>query len=239
MSIVRSCLRLATVAALRDLTWAEARVYDSDFTPLDQAILQTPSPYVVVFTDDDTRSNIEGRAEFTGNRKTVLVIEMGIAAATTMTAPGEKQQVVIPATDASYELAIDMLEHQVIAALLHNPEGRWSELFRSMVMSISAIESHREGEAARSARYAARQLVISVDPIADPTPGVVLVAGHPILDFVTFARTAPASIGISASVELIMQSLPKTNAVPWRQAQARLGLTAMEARGGLLIAGHE
>ena len=79
MSIVRACIRLATVAALRDRLWP-ADIFDSDNRPLEEALTQEPRPYVVVFTDDDDYEDIAGNEVTAAARTLLLVIEFGIAA---------------------------------------------------------------------------------------------------------------------------------------------------------------
>src|SRR5262245_40825631 len=79
MSIVRACVRLATVAALRDRLWP-ADILDSDNRPLEEAVTQEPRPYIVVFTDDDDYEDIAGNEVTAAGRSLLLVIEFGIAA---------------------------------------------------------------------------------------------------------------------------------------------------------------
>jgi hypothetical protein len=63
MSIIRPILRMCVVAALRERTLAERRVFDSDNTPLADALAHEPEqakPYITVYTDEDTRLGVAG-----------------------------------------------------------------------------------------------------------------------------------------------------------------------------------
>ena len=83
MSLIRPAVRACTVAALKDKTWAEGRVYNSDMTALAQAVMGgPPKPYIVVFTDSDDHPRITGAEMYDGEaRQLNLVLEMGIASA--------------------------------------------------------------------------------------------------------------------------------------------------------------
>jgi hypothetical protein len=228
MSVVRSCMRLCTIAALRDRTWAENRVFDSDNAPLDQSIKEQPTPYVVVFTDDDEHEEIQG-FDFVGSQRDMLIIiEFGLAAAITI---DDERTIRIPATDGGFEIALDMLERQIIHALLHDPFSAWGELWRGLAMKLSQrASSKRGGSAEGGARWAARQLLLHVDTFADPPAGVVLPDNHPIRQFIAAARIS-AIQGMPAAAELIEASLATVPISSWRQAQAWLGLTEFAARG--------
>jgi hypothetical protein len=225
MSIIRSCLRLATVAALRDKTWAETRVLDSDNGPLEAAIRAEPTPYIVCFTDDDDRDEIEGFDLLGAKRVLVLVIEFGLAAALPPSDGGPTMR--IPATDGAFELALDIIERQIINALVHDPTSTWGALWRDIAMRFDLkTSSKRGGSSEGGSRWAARQLLLNVDPIADPPAGVVLSEQHPVSRFLVAARRD----GFGGAADLIEAALPTVAASSWRQAQAWLGLTEFSVR---------
>jgi hypothetical protein len=232
VSIVRSCVRLATVAARRDKTWAETRVLDSDNGPLEAAIKAEPTPYIVVYSDDDDRDEIQG-FDFIGAKRTLLiVIEFGLAAALTPSDGGPTMR--IPATDGAFELALDILERQIINALVHDPTSTWGALWHDLARRFDLkASSKRGGSSEGGSRWAARQLLLHVDPIADPPPGVVLPDAHPVPCFLAAVRAADADgslVGFGGAADLIEAALPTVNAPDWRQAQAWLGLTEFDAR---------
>lgn len=226
MSIVRSCLRLATVAALRDKTWAETRVLDSDNGPLSAAILAEPTPYIVCFTDDDDREEIEGFDLLAAKRTLVIVIEFGLASALPPSDGGPAMR--IPATDGAFELALDIIERQIINALVHDPLSAWGALWRDLAMRFDLkTSSKRGGSSEGGSRWAARQLLLHVDPIADPPAGVVLSDDHPVPRFLAAARAD----GFAGAADLIAATLPIADLPTWRVAQAWLGLTEFAVRG--------
>ena len=109
MSIIRPILRMCAVAALRERTLAEGRVFDSDNTPLADALAQEPEqakPYITVYTDEDTRPGVSGRDIYAAERNLSLVLEIGAASAVVTEKDGVILQ--IPATDAGLELAVDI-----------------------------------------------------------------------------------------------------------------------------------
>ena len=73
MSLIRSCIRVCAVAALRDRLWQSVKVYDSDNTPLEDAVKETPQPYATVYTDDDDGTDTEAHdLESGADRKSVV-----------------------------------------------------------------------------------------------------------------------------------------------------------------------
>jgi hypothetical protein len=108
MSLLRPIIRACAVAALRDQTWAQARVYDSDMTPLADAVLGVAAaPYIVIYTDTDDLQPVRGVAEmYDGeNRNLSVVLEIGVASAVR----NAQGQIVIQfaATDQGMEWAVD------------------------------------------------------------------------------------------------------------------------------------
>ena len=121
MSLMRACLRLVTVAALKDCTWAENRVYDSDNSPLVDALGDKAAPYIVVYTEDDNRS-VEGKDMVASERYVSIVIAYAVAGAVIVTEAGKA--ITFAQADASYELVLDLIEDQILelATLERNVE---------------------------------------------------------------------------------------------------------------------
>lgn len=230
MSIIRPILRMCAVAALRERTLAEGRVFDSDNTPLADALAQEPEqakPYITVYTDEDARPGVSGRDIYAAERNLSLVLEIGAASAVVTEKDGLILQ--IPATDAGLELSVDIVESQALAALVGDPQSRWGELFRRMVLRIERVQGQRGGSAERGSRWAARQIILICDVIADAPPGVPEPAV--VRDFLAAARAAPRELGLAGAAEIIERALNPATALTWRQAQAWLGLTGKEVRG--------
>src|SRR5579871_5272872 len=146
MSIIRACLRLATVAALRDRTWAETRVYNSNNAPLAAALESATAPYIVVYTDDDARDGVEGLDLFGSDRFINLSIAFAVAGPVKAVEGGSS--IDFPATDAGYEMVLDLIESQIIAALVHDPQSTWGEIWRQLATHIGAEARSRRGASA-------------------------------------------------------------------------------------------
>ena len=232
MSIISPIIRMCAVAALRECTWAEERVYDSDNTPLADALkaeTNVAKPYIVVYTDEDNRGEISGLDVYASDRSLLLILEIGVASAITVEGTDEVT-LQIPGTDASMELAVDIVEGQAIDALFGNPTSVWGELFRRIVLRVEKVSGQRGGSAEQGTRWAARQVAIMCDVISDPPPGIVLPLSHPVRDFIAAAKAAPASLGLAGAGEMIEATLTMTAALSWQQAQAWLALTAKGVR---------
>lgn len=221
MSLIRPVLRMCAVGALMNSTLAQDRVYDSDNTPLAEVLQGDAKPYIVVFTDDDNRPDVMGRDYYGATNHLTLVLEFGIASSVEGT-------VHIPATDAGMEVAIDLLEGQVLAAVLTDPHNPWAELVRRIILKVIRTQSKRGGSGERGARWAARQLMLVLDVIADPPPGEVIEEHHVIRDF---AVLAAGNSPMSASAAIILSYLNNSPAPEWRQIQSRLVLTKVGMQG--------
>lgn len=230
MSLIRAVLRLATVAALRERTWAGPRVFDSDNTPLVEAlgIGETAKPYIVVFTDEDGRPGLVGSDVYSARRQLELVLEIGVASA--VMAESGDAVLQFPRTDAAMELVLDMLQAQAIAAVLGDAQSEWGEIVRDLLFgSVARITSQRGGSSEPRARWAARQVTIITDTIADMPAGAPWPPGHPVLRFIEKAKAEP---GIADAATLIEGWIAGVDAYPsWQQAQQWLGLTKRGIRG--------
>jgi hypothetical protein len=225
MSLLRPIIRACAVGALRDKTWAEKRVYDSNMTPFADAVLgqAKAQPYICVYTDSDDISPVTGFAElYNGaNRQLSVVLEIGIASAI----QGANGATVIKfsATDEGMEWACDIIETQVIAALIGDPHSGFGDLFKRMIGRVLKMPSRRGGQAATGVRFAARRVTLVCSTIYDIAPGVVLAEHHPVNEFIRMANANP-SIGLTDVAGIISSVLATTAAPSWRQAQAYLGL---------------
>lgn len=229
MSLLRPIVRAIAVAALRSQTWAEDRVFDSDMTPLGEALLGTaqPTPYIVVYTDDDETLSPTSRVYEGQQRSLLVVLETGVASA--VHGEGENEILLeFAATDEGMEWAVDVTESQAIAALVGDPKSPWGELFKKMVFEVRKITSHRGGQAEKGVRFAARKTVFDCRTMWDLVPGYKPDAKHPVWQFISMVRSNP-SIGIMDTSSLVEGLLTSTNAPTWREAQARLGNTTEAA----------
>lgn len=224
MSLLRSAIRSCTVAALRDKTWAENRVFDSDMTALADAVYGgPPQPYIVVYTDNDDLANISGTELYNGDDRSLnIVLEIGVANA--IKAQNGNITLQFAATDQGMELAVDMISYQCHAALWGDPQSTWGEILKQLCWRILRVPSRRGGQAQSGIRFAARRITYAVSTLYDVPPGVVPDANHPLMQFINKAIGNP--LFGSADVGQILQNmLNAQNAPTWRQAQAYLGMT--------------
>jgi hypothetical protein len=235
MSILRPIVRACAVAALRDQnTWAGSKVYDSDMTPFADAVFgQAAAPYVVVYTDADDRMPMGAELYAGDTRSLSLVVEMGIASSVKNNAGGLVIQ--FAATDEGMELAVDILESQVIEALFGSPKSPWGDLLKKFLYHVKRMPSRRGGQAQKGIRFAARRTLFMCDSIDDIPLSVVPAAGHPIWTFLDMAVASPDA-GITECGTVIGKLLATTPPPTWREAQAYMGMstdaiTALNPRG--------
>ena len=242
MSVIRMLTRLSAVAALRGQTWADKRIYDSDNTPLSQALMlnESAKPYIVVYTDADNRTDQNGTDLYGMTRELNLVLEIGVASkveGTTGTA-----ELKIPLTDEGMELALDMVEEQALAALFGDPQNDWAELLKGFVMRVQRVTGQRGASSDRDRRWAARQLGIVCDVISDLPPGVPVPHDHPMREFIEVSNKHPeADMEHAAEICTALVSREAAPAVgagaghAWRAkalACAPLGLHRLPRRSG-------
>lgn len=129
----RLALRLATVRALRGHTLVGTHVYDSEIAPIDEIAAERPRPFIVVYTDDasfrhgdrDLFATVGDNRVESGFQK--LVIEIGVTQRMQiLDDEGDRRDdAVQPQTDPALEFNIDLIERQVLAALM-NPVTAWA-----------------------------------------------------------------------------------------------------------------
>jgi hypothetical protein len=229
MSIIRMLTRLTAVAALRGTTWADERVYDSDNTPLSQALTLNAAakPYIVVYTDTDNRGGVDGTNLYLVDRELNLCLEVGVASKISGETGTEKLN--IPQTDEGMEIALDMVEDQALASLFGDPQNEWAELLKCFVIRVMRVSGQRGASAERDHRWAARQLSIICDVQCDLPPGVPVPLEHPIRKFIEVAEANPEA-HMEHAAEICEALVSRTAAPGWEQLQAWLGLRRIGLR---------
>ena len=176
MSLMRIALRMACVEAIRGNTFAGNNVLDSEMGAIDIAVDGTvdserSAPFISIYTAEANGSD-KGRLSLFGRMKTELVFDMAISAQ--MQRRDDEGNLVIgdlpvtPMSDRAYEVSIDVLQHEIIAAL-GSPKNEWAEIARQILTdNIEAIEIS-VGRSSSKTRLAARQIRITVDLPAGPT----------------------------------------------------------------------
>lgn len=225
MSLLRPIIRTCAVGALRGRTWAENRVYDSDLTPLAEAVLGTAAkPYCVVYTDADDRVPAAGGEMYDGRTRLLqLAIEIGVASA--IHDPDQSDNIVIKfsSADEGMEWACDIIESQAIAALYGDPHSEWGDLLKRFAPTVKRMPSRRGGQSEKGIKFAARRTIFVLSTIYDFAPGVVPVPGSPIWDFLRLCKASPA-LGVVDRAAIVEQLLTTEANADWRIAQAYLGL---------------
>jgi hypothetical protein len=218
MSITRTAVRLAATRAIIGRTLAGDRVADSQIEPIDVAITETRLPIVTVLTDDDSIDGI-GRDAWQGKRQLDLVFEIAVATEV------KDGAFTIPQTDFGFEWTLDIIEHQIERALFD--EGTpWSSIFMALVPTVVSKMSRRGASAERGVRFAARQVVYRVDPIAAPLPGIGL---DPTLPY---GRLLAAMEGDSELAEYgaFLRNIIEAPMKPeWKRQAEAIGLTRADA----------
>jgi len=234
MSIIGLALRLSAVRALGGATLAGARVYDSAILPIAELVSNEPKPYVSISTEDE-EATPGGRDVNDGDREIDLTIEVAMASAVLLPAKddlGELVQVSIPETDAALELSLAILTRQIMACLFGRGGGAYGDAFRGLTGGIKRIASRRGAESKNGARYAARQITITVQAIAEPPfAGGSVEAGTPLAAFLAAldADTAPAIAPIAAIIRQAIEGAPIGWPAAYTATAALAGYTEAEA----------
>ncbi len=217
MSLARLAMRIAAARALRGATLAKERVHDSAIAPIDQTIAEERQPILIVTTDDH-ELEVTGRDLFHGNVSCDLVIEAAIAARVEVA--GDESIITIPHTDEGMELALDLMEHQVMAALTRE-RSDWSRVWMKLVPRISRRLSRRGASVEKGVRFAARQIVLTCDLIEAPSDGATITDGTAWADLLgvmgSDADLAPIAVMLRSEIE-------GTPLADWRRAANMLGI---------------
>jgi len=217
MSLARLAMRIAAARALCGATLAETRVYDSAIAPIDQTIAEERQPILIVTTDDHAL-DVTGRDLFHGSVSCDLVIEAAIAA--WVEVAGEQSVITIPHTDEGMELALDLMEHQVMAALTRE-RNDWSRAWMKLVPRVSRRLSRRGASVEKGVRFAARQIVLTCDLIEAPTDGATIASGTAWADVLAVMEDDPDLEPIARMLRSEIEGAPLAD---WRRAANMLGI---------------
>jgi hypothetical protein len=229
MSVIRMLTRMSAVAALRGQTWADKRVFDSDNTPLSQALMlnDEAKPYIVVYTDVDNRSENNGTDLQAMRRELSLTLEIGVASK--VEGKTGETQLKIPLTDEGMEIALDMVEAQALSALFGDPQSDWAELLKTFVMSVERVGGQRGASADRDRRWAARQVSIICDVVSDIPHGVPYPDDHPVRMFIEVSDKHPEA-EMDHAAEICAALINQRESPQWEQVQATLGARRLGLR---------
>ena len=220
MSLARLAMRIAAARALRGSTLAEGRVYDSAIASIDQTIAEERQPILIVTTDDH-EMEVTGRDLFHGNVSCDLVIEAAIAARVEVPAGDDGESMIaIPHTDEGMELALDIMEHQIMAALTRE-RSNWSRVWMKLVPRVSRRLSRRGASVEKGVRFAARQIVLTCDLIEAPSDGAAIADGTAWADLLDVMASDADLAPIAAMLRSEIEGDPLAD---WRRAANMLGI---------------
>jgi hypothetical protein len=220
MGLTRFAVRLCAARALRGATLAEGRVFQSVIDPLDTKIADTRAPLLIVNTDDH-KIDADGRDMTGGDHRLDLVIEAAIAARVVTEGKdgtGATVDVTIIEADSGMDLTLDVLEHQITRALLG--PGAWPELFRRFVLRVHSRLSRR-GADASGTRWAARQITITCDTLAEPVGGEPVLPGSVWGDLIAAMEADPDL----APVAPLIRGVIEGDGRDWVRGAAMLGIS--------------
>lgn len=200
MSLSRLALRIITARALAGTTLAGSRVFDSAVEPIDLHVQTQRQPFLTVMTDDHDRQ-VSGRDLRHGTDSCELVIEVAVAT-TVKAGTGGAEEVVVPHTDAGMEVVLDLIGHQITETLMGG-QSAWAKLWRDFAMRTTRITSRRGASAENGVRFAARQIIITVDLMADPIRGEAMPA--PWQWLLTAMEDDPEMVDLAALVRYAIE----------------------------------
>lgn len=206
-SLVSTALRIMAVRLIQGRTLAGSNVHDSALMPIDDKISEGQGePFVVVSSEDEVAIEIPGR-EITGGMRTVeLVIEVAIGQKVSADVDQDGQQitVVIPETDAGLEFSMSLACRQVMRAIFEQSDNPWCEVFRRFAINVEKTTNRRGMGNKDGARFAARQIVLTIDCLNEPDFGDTLEDGTPFAEFLALME---ADAELSAIAPLLRQTI--------------------------------
>lgn len=231
MSIVGLALRISAVRALVSAgTLSGARVFDSAFLPIDQLSTDSAEPVTSISTEDEN-DKPAGRDLNAGSRSLDLVIEIAIARAVPLPAKDDEEalvQIEVAESDANIELAIAVLIRQINATLWGRGGGVWGECFRALATSILDYRSRRGIPVKDGQRLAARQMIYTLQPIAEPPYAAALEPGTPLAKFLAAVDADPTLASHAAVIREAIEGVPMDWPEFWTKAALDGGYTESE-----------
>lgn len=222
MSFAKLPLRIATVLALRGKTWVGDAVFDSSILPLETRIADSGGlPFIVVYTDD-SHADVSAGCDLTGGVATVDLI-IHAAVATEYRADAAGTVVMVARSDAGFEAQLDVIEAQITRALQRGDDG-WCELWRAFATGRTSIRTRRGGVARKGARFAAREMVLTVNVVPDPAG-----TGDEYPWSLAIDRFA-AEPDTADLAQVLRAFVAPDDAPEWRRIYRTLGLDAATAR---------
>lgn len=234
MSFARIALRTAAVEALRGKTNVGSNVLDSGIGAFDVAADGTTrtdqtEPFISVYTENAVSENPARQAPLLYSGTVDVLFEYGIAANMTETDPdtGESTiMTVFPATDAAFELFLDIIGRQIVNALT-DPSNPWAVIWQGVATKITKVVRRRTADVASGTRVAAHQLVVTVETLREPQTGAARDADCPYMRFLAkLDAGTPAQARIGTALRGLLLPVDANESATWRRT---FGLREIEA----------
>lgn len=225
MSLVRAALRLAAYNAVYGRTEVGTEVHDSEMGAI-QSVLDgkvRSAPLIVVYTDEGNETDVSDGLLAAG--EVSIVFEIAVQAVEQSPDDPNALAAVVPVTDPQMELLLDLIERQVLIAL-NDTSNPWREVLDGFIFAWRRRRTIR-ATGSQTARFAARQLTLDVEPIREPTPaGAVTGAWADLIA----ALEADGGTLLAGQAQVFRRALdPETPLVEWEELAMRYGLSAATA----------
>lgn len=242
MSLVRTALRLAAVAALEADPVVSAlcpgRIYDSRIDELDA---QDPVPVIIVFTEDDKGgawSVNNGGPPFDHACELLIEISMRVIVPATETDP---VSIGLAETDPQAEATIDLLEEVAIAAVTNADTPQAALIRKAVLRRATEFKSVRFASADSGSKLALRAVALTCHlKIDQPDPRVVPTgpfAALPAPLRTVAASLAPTSAGY-ATCTALAQRLTVPIATPFEGIDLTIVPANLKAGAPLPLGDH-
>lgn len=231
MSLVALAMRLTLCEALDGKTLAGSAVRDSNVTELDEMLKEGETRSIITVATDEQEGTFDGLAYDIANRKLDLVIEIAVKKGVRVqiqeakdSPPQEAVVADVAGTDGGLEMSVDLIARQIMAIM--QAGDAWSDLFRRFAGKPLKFTSKRGAGWEKGFRFAARQIVVTFDPLHEPP------FGRPpdgaFSDLVD--KLSDAGAPLNRYAPLIAKVIEGTPIPEWRQLQVDLGLSDDAAR---------
>lgn len=226
MSLVGFAIRLAVQRLLVDRTWAGDRVLNSPIDPVTDLLEGEvkDKPLIAVFTNDYEGDN-EGR-DIGGRTASMDLVLFTYLPATVVRIDEGTGAIEFEARDAGGASALDMVAHQIRAALLFGAPA-WRRVYEAMVVQITKVRARPIlVELEKGLRLPARELVLSLKVLPEPDLGKPL---GPHWATLHAAMQSDVNAGPLAELLRVMIERP-ADLASWQAAQANLAVSEATIR---------
>jgi hypothetical protein len=231
VSLIGMALRIAATRAIEAAgILPPGRVFDSHFLPVDQVAEGTMEPFCILSVETIT-GETSGRDLNTGNRTAELLIEIGLTRAIRVSVPdgGERIDLAMVETDAGLEASLALLERQVMACLFGRGGGAWGDAFRGLTGGVREFVSRRATSGGDGARFCARQMILTLTPIAEPPFAVAVDDKSPFAAFLTTAAADEQTLPLARAMREAAEGVPQGWPEIWTAGAVLGGYTEDEA----------